>query len=461
MTKNRRWSEGRDAALLTDLYELTMAQAYHKVGMNDVAVFELFFRSMPKNRNFLVACGLDDVLEYLEGYCFNEADVNYLASLAQFTPDFLEWLSELRFAGDVYAVPEGTVVFADEPVLQIVAPVVQAQLVETHVLNQIHYSTLVATKAARVVTAAAGRAVIDFGMRRTHGMSAAMIAARAGYISGIEATSNVLAGKVYGIPIAGTMAHSYVQCYDQEEVAFHDFARLYPETTLLVDTYDTLEGVRKLIEVARKMGDEFHVRAVRLDSGELVGLSEQVRKLLDDAGLTGVSIFASGNLDEYAISEITAAQAPIDGFGVGTKLGVSGDAPYLDCAYKLVEYQGEGRLKLSNRKATLPWRKQVFRQVEDGTLVCDVIARHGERQVGEPLLAKVMEAGERLPAGVCEIEQARAHSAAQIESLPLALRALDPAESPYPVIVSDDLEEDRARISQRFSWIPPGDAETK
>lgn len=461
MTENPRWSEKRDAALLTDLYELTMAQAYHKVGMNDVAVFELFFRSMPPNRNFLVACGLDDVLEYLEGYRFDEADVNYLASLAQFTPDFLEWLAELRFIGDVYAVPEGTVVFADEPVLQVVAPVVQAQLVETRVLNQIHYATLVASKAARVVTAAAGRAVIDFGMRRTHGMSAAMIAARAGYISGIEATSNVLAGKVFGIPIAGTMAHSYVQCYEQEEEAFQDFARLYPETTLLVDTYDTLEGVRKLVDVAREMGDEFQVRAVRLDSGELVELSEQVRKLLDDAGLTEVGIFASGNLDEYSISEIAAAHAPIDGFGVGTKLGVSGDAPYLDCAYKLVEYQGEGRLKLSNRKATLPWRKQVFRQLDGGVPICDVIARYGEQQLGEPLLVKVMEAGVRLPAGVCDIHAARAHAAQQMQSLPLDLRALVPADQPYPVVVSDDLEEDRARISQRFSWIPPGGDEAK
>jgi nicotinate phosphoribosyltransferase len=446
---------------LTDLYELTMAQAYHKGRMSDVAVFEMFFRSMPENRNFLVACGLDHVLEYLESYRFSEADVNYLASLAQFTPEFLDWLAELRFTGDVYAVPEGTVVFADEPVLQIVAPVIQAQLVETYVLNQIHYATLVASKAARVVTAAAGRPVIDFGMRRTHGMSAAMMAARAGFISGIEATSNVLAGKVYGIPIAGTMAHSYVQAHEEEEDAFRDFVRLYPETTLLVDTYDTLEGVRKLIEVARKMGDDFQVRAVRLDSGELVELSGEVRKLLDDAGLSEISIFASGNLDEYVISDIVAAQAPIDGFGVGTKLGVSGDAPYLDSAYKLVEYQGEGRLKLSNRKATLPWRKQVFRQQDAGVWVCDVIARHGEQQPSEPLLVKVMEAGERTPAGVFRIDQTRRHAAEQIQSLPLSLRALDPADPPYPVIISEDLEEDRARISQRFSWIPPGGSEAK
>jgi len=460
MKHRRHWSEEQDAALLTDLYELTMAQAYHKGGMDGLAVFELFFRSLPANRNFLVACGLIHVLDYLEQYRFNEADVNYLASLAQFTPDFLEWLSQIRFTGDVYAVPEGTVVFEDEPIVQIVAPVIQAQLVETYVLNQMHYATLVASKAARVVTAAAGRAVIDFGMRRTHGMSAAMIAARAGYISGLEATSNVLAGKVYGIPIAGTMAHSYVQAHEEEEDAFHDFARLYPETTLLVDTYDTLEGVRKLIDVARRMGDEFHVRAVRLDSGELVGLSRQVRELLDEAGLDGVGIFASGDLDEYAISEITAAQAPIDGFGVGTRLGVSGDAPHLDSAYKLVEYQGEGRIKLSNRKATLPWRKQVFRQIENGVSVCDVIARHAERHPGVPLLDKVMEGGRRLPAGECDIERARRHAVDQIQSLPLTLRALDPADPPYPVIISDDLEEDRTRISQRFSWIPPG-SETK
>jgi nicotinate phosphoribosyltransferase len=423
--------------------------------MSDIAVFELFFRSMPKNRNFLLCCGLEHVLEYLERYAFGESNVNYLASLAQFNPEFLDWLAELRFTGDVYAVPEGTVVFADEPVLQVVAPLAQAQLVETYVLNQLHYSTLVASKGIRVVTAAAGRSVIDFGMRRTHGTAAAMMSARAGYISGLDATSNVLAGKVYGIPLAGTMAHSFVQTHDDEEDAFRAFVRLYPQTTLLVDTYDTLEGVRKLIELADKLGDDFQVRAVRLDSGELVGLSEDVRRLLDRAGLKQVHIFASGNLDEYIISEITAARAPIDGFGVGTKLGVSGDAPYLDSAYKLVEYRGEGRLKLSNQKATLPWRKQVFRQRDGQSPVCDVVARSNESQPGEPLLQLVMAGGERLPGDACDIEQARRRVEEQVASLPLPLRGLDPADPQYPVIVSEELEEDRARISQRFSWVPP------
>jgi nicotinate phosphoribosyltransferase len=455
MSPEQRWSEERDAALLTDLYELTMAQAYHAQGMSDVAVFELFFRSLPKNRNFLVACGLDHVLSFLDDYSFTESDVNYLASLAQFSPEFLDWLSRIRFTGDVYAVPEGTVVFADEPVLQVVAPVIQAQLVETFLLNQMHYSTLVASKAIRVVTAAAGRSVIDFGMRRTHGTAAAMMAARAGFISGLDGTSNVLAGKVYGIPVAGTMSHSFVQTYDDEEDAFRAFVRLYPETTLLVDTYDTLEGVRKLIELAERMGDDFQVRAVRLDSGELISLSEDVRRLLDEAGLGSVGIFASGNLDEYAISELTGARAPIDGFGVGTKLGVSGDAPYLDSAYKLVEYRGEGRLKLSTRKATLPWRKQVFRQLDGDQYACDVVARHSEDHPGEPLLTQVMAAGERLPAGAFRIDEARHRVAEQVGRLPIALRGLDPADPPYPVIVSDDLEEDRARISQRLSWVPP------
>ena len=461
MTDPRRWNEADDGALLVDLYELTMAQAYCESGMNDTAVFELFFRSLPESRNYLVTCGLEHVLAHLENLRFDDRALDYLASLAQFTPEFLDWLSRLRFTGDVYAAPEGTVAFAGEPVLQVVAPLVEAQIVETFVLNQVHYETLVASKASRVVTAAGGRTVVDFGMRRTHGSSAAMMAARAGYISGIDATSNVLAGRVFGIPLAGTMAHSYVQTHDDEEDAFCDFVRLYPETTLLVDTYDTLEGVRKVIDLAARMGDEFNVRAVRLDSGDLVELAAHVRRMLDEAGLSRVRIFASGSLDEHRIAEIVAAGAPVDGFGVGTRLGTSQDAPSLDSAYKLVEYRGEGRMKLSVRKATVPWRKQVFRRERAGAPVGDVVGRAGERLPGRPLLVPVMEGGRRLPEGEFDIELARGRAQSQVESLPAELRALEEAAAPYPVELSDELEEAQQRISRRFSWVPgrgPGGA---
>jgi nicotinate phosphoribosyltransferase len=449
-----RWSEIEDRALLVDLYELTMAQAYHAEGMNDTAVFELTFRSLPGSRNYLVACGLDPVLEFLESLSFNEQAINYLATLAQFTPSFLDWLQKLRFTGDVHAVPEGTVVFAGEPVLQVVAPLIEAQLVETFALNHIHYETLVASKAARVVTAAAGRPVVDFGMRRTHGASAAMMSARAGYIAGIDGTSNVLAGKVYGIPLAGTMAHSYVQTHDDEGEAYRDFMRLYPETTLVVDTYDTLEGVRKVVEAARETGTGFNLRAVRLDSGDLEVLSERVRRMLDEAGLGQVRIIASGNLDEHRIAALVASGAPIDGFGVGTRLGTSQDAPTLDAAYKLVEYRGEGRIKLSTQKSSVPWRKQVYREEQNAVPVGDVIDRVGAKRPGRPMLVPVMRDGRRLPEGCCDLELARGRARNQLDLLPDQLRALDPARPGYPVRLSDELERDRDLLSRRFSWIP-------
>jgi nicotinate phosphoribosyltransferase len=297
--------------------------------------------------------------------------------------------------------------------------------------------------------------VIDFGMRHTHGPAAAMLAAKAGYLSGLEATSNVLAGKEYGIPVAGTMAHSYIQSHDDEGQAFREFVRLYPETTLLVDTYDTLEGVRKVAALARTMGKEFNVRAVRLDSGDLVNLSEEARRILDEAGLEHVRIIASGNLDEYGIARIMAAAAPVDAFGVGTRLGVSQDAPYLDSAYKLVEYRGEGRLKFGDRgAATLPWRKQVLRQVEGGVWARDVIARFDERLKGIPLLEQVMRAGKRLPGQELDLQRARARVREQLEALPHNLLALAQADPPYMVVPSPLIAGERDRLAGRFSWPP-------
>jgi nicotinate phosphoribosyltransferase len=454
MKKTRHWCDPTDTALLTDLYHLTTAQSFHAEGMNDTAVFELYFRSLPEKRNYLVACGVEDVIDYLETFRFTDEAVNHLASLAQFSPKFLDWLAALEFTGDVYAMPEGTVAFAGEPILQIVAPLIEAQLIKSFLVNIMHYQTLVASKAARVVYAAGGRSVIDFGMRHTHGPAAAMLAAKAGYLSGLEATSNVLAGKQYGIPIAGTMAHSYIQSHDDEREAFREFVRLYPETTLLVDTYDTLEGVRKVVSLAKAMGKDFQVRAVRLDSGDLVNLSESARRILDEAGLGGVGIVASGNLDEYGIARLMAAGAPVDAFGVGTRLGVSQDAPYLDSAYKLVEYRGEGRLKFRDRAATLPWRKQLFRQEEGGTFTRDVIGRFDEALPGTPLLAPMMRGGKRLSEAGADLQRARARVRQQLEALPRHLLSLASAAPPFEVVPSPYISAERDRLAGQFSWIP-------
>ena len=269
----------------------------------------------------------------------------------------------------MYAVPEGTLVFPNEPLLQVIAPITEAQLIETFVLNQVHFQSVAATKAARVVAAAQGRAIVDFGSRRSHGMDAALKVARATHLAGGAGTSNVLAGKLYGIPVFGTMAHSYIQAHDDEFASFDSFARLYPETTLLVDTYDTLAGVRKVIELSQKLEGRFQVRAVRLDSGDLGGLAVDTRRMLDEAGLQRVKIFASSGLDEYKSQKLVQTGAPIDAFGVGTKLAVIADAPDLDMAYKLVEYGGKGRLKLSAKKLLYPGRKQIFRQIENGKMV--------------------------------------------------------------------------------------------
>ena len=426
-------------ALFTDLYELTMLQAYFEEGMREEAVFSLFVRRLPARRNFLLACGLDSVLDYLENLSFGEEELVYLASLGKFSDRFLDWLGDFRFTGDVYAVPEGTPVFANEPLLEVVAPLPQAQLVETFVMNQLHLQTVLATKAQRVVTAARGRPVVDFGARRIHGIDAALKAARAFYIGGVAATSNVLAGKQFGVPVMGTMAHSYIQAHETEAEAFRQFAQLYPDTVLLVDTYDTLAGIGKVITLAQTLGEDFQVKAVRLDSGELLVLSGEARRLLDKAGLSQVELFASGGLDEESVAELLAAGAPLDGFGVGSSMGVSQDAPVLDMAYKLCEYAGRGRLKLSTGKPVLPGRKQVFRLTENEHDVRDVIARVEEDLPGRALLVAVMRQGKRLPTGCVALESVRKYAQQQMARLPNHLCALTPARPPYPVSVSQAL----------------------
>ncbi len=450
MADSGPWVDDRNMALLTDQYELAMLQAYWREQMLDEAVFSLFVRRLPEHRNYLLACGLDDVLHYLENLRFTDEALEHLADGEDFSSEFLSWLSDFRFTGDVHGVSEGTPIFPDEPILEVVAPLPEAQLAETFIMNQIHVQTVLASKAARVVEAAGGRSVVDFGLRRIHGTDAGLKGARAFHIAGLTATSNVLAGKKYGIPVTGTMAHSYVQAHDSELEAFRSFAALYPETILLVDTYDTLEGVQKVVELARSMGDEFRVRGVRLDSGDLDALAKQSRRILDRAGLDDVSIFVSGGLDEMEIVRLVGSGAPIDGFGVGTGLGVSRDAPSLDTAYKLTSYAGRGRLKLSPGKRILPGRKQVFRVEEGGRATHDVIARAGADRPGRPLLVPVMEGGERLAAGDLTLEGARERARDELDRLPDRIRSLEPADPPYPVQIDEDLEEYQKRVIEEL-----------
>ena len=437
-------------ALFTDLYELTMAQAYQAEGMDQIAVFELAFRQLPRNRNYIVAAGFQDVLDFLTGFHFSVEELGYLRGISEFSEVFLKGLERLRFTGDVYAVPEGTLVFPNEPLLQVIAPITEAQLMETFVLNQIHFQSIVATKAARVVAAAQGRSVVDFGSRRSHGTDAALKVARATYLAGGDGTSNVLAGKIYGIPVFGTMAHSYIQAHDEESASFDSFARLYPETTLLVDTYDTLAGVRKVIELSQKLGARFQVRAVRLDSGDLGSLAVDTRRMLDDAGLQRVKIFASSGLDEYKIQELMNSGAPIDAFGVGTKLAVIADAPDLDMAYKLVEYGGKGRLKLSAKKLLYPGRKQIFRQIENGQMVRDVIGRFDEPLAGEPLLKPLLHCGQ--PVTRIELTESRGRLQSELRGLPDHLHGLQSAPTPYPVHFSGQLKVDLNAIRRDLGF---------
>lgn len=428
-------------ALLTDLYELTMLQAYFEERLVDRAVFSLFVRRLPERRNYLLACGQDEALAALERLRFDDAALRYLGSLGLFSEAFLRHLAGFRFSGDVYAVPEGTPVFANEPIMEIAAPIGEAQLVESIVMNQIHLQTMLASKAARVVRAAAGREVVDFGFRRMHGTDAALKAARAFSIAGVRATSNVAAGQAYGLKLSGTMAHSYIQAHDTEPEAFRAFAALYPGTVLLVDTYDTLDGIRRVIELVRSQGD-IRVGAVRLDSGDLSGLAVAARQLLDEAGLAAIKIFASGDLNEDRIAQLVASGVPIDAFGVGTQMGTSRDAPSLDMVYKLVEYAGRGRVKLASGKPVLPGPKQVFRVERDGVATRDVIGRRDEPSSGRPLLAPVMLAGSRISPPLA-LDEIRARARVETDRLPERLRDLEPAAPPYAVDLSATLASDR------------------
>jgi nicotinate phosphoribosyltransferase len=421
-----------------------MAEAYLAHGMMEEATFSLFFRKLPANRSFLLACGIDDLLRQIEILRFSSDDIAYLRSLRVFSGEFLDWLGQYRFCGTIEAVAEGTPLFPNEPILEVTGSIAEAQILETLVINQIQLQTVLASKATRVVAAAKGRRIVDFGSRRAQGIEAALAGARAFYIAGVDATSNLLAGARYGIPVAGTMAHSFVQACPSEREAFQRFSETFPATTLLVDTYDTLEGVGRVVDLARDLGPDFRIAAIRLDSGDLLELSRQARMIMDQAGLHQVQIFASGGLNEYKVDELVRAGAPIDGFGVGTDMSVSADAPALDIAYKLCEFAGEGRLKLSAGKRTLPGRKQVFRRAEG-----DVIARRDERLAGEPLLSSVMVAG-NIVGPPRPLQKIREAAADRIARLPPGLTALETQRTIFPVAISADLRDYEAAVVQRI-----------
>jgi len=421
--------------LLTDLYELNMAASYLRRSMTGQATFSLFVRALPPGRGFLVAAGLADCLAFLGDFSFTPEDLSYLRQARGYREETLRAFASLRFTGEVRAVPEGRVVFAGEPLLEVTAPVAEAQLAETVLLNHVTFQTVVATKAARCVLAAGGAQLVDFSFRRTQGIDAGFAVARASAIAGFAATSNVAAARRYGLAAAGTMAHSFIEAFGDEQQAFTAFAEDFPGmTTFLVDTYDTARGVRNAIEVARRLRLPGPV-GVRLDSGDLAALARMARAMLDEAGLGEARIFASGSLDEYAIAGLVAAAAPIDAYGVGTKMGVSADAPYLDSSYKLVAYDGRPVMKLSAGKTSPPGAKQVYRG-PDG----DVLALRDEPPPPghQPLLVPVMRQGQRVSAPeplTAAVQRCRA----DLAWLPLTARALrDPV--PVPVRISEQLK---------------------
>ncbi len=438
------WVGTGNLALLTDFYELTMAQTYVATGAVAPSTFDLFVRNLPVNRRFLVAAGLDTALAGLESFRFSAESVAYLGSLGRFDEAFLDYLRAFRFGGDVSAIPEGEVAFENEPLLRVTAPLPEAQLVETFLLNTIGFQTMIASKAARMAIACGEKRFVDFSARRDHGADAALKGSRATFIGGAAATSMTLAGMEYGIPVSGTMAHSYVLSYPSEADAFRDYARMFPEdAVLLIDTYDTEEGARVAAAVATELAPEdIHIRGVRLDSGDLGRLSTSVRKILDDAGHPDIQIFASGDLDEWRIVEMVGAGCPIDAFGVGTRMGTSADAPSLGVVYKLVDDDDGPVMKLSSGKVTLPGRKQIWRRDD-----YDVLALDGEAiEGGRPLLVEVMAGGTRLAAPE-PLAAIQARRAAAVAGLPSRLRTLTGRERPYEVRLSAGLEALAAAVT--------------
>ena len=435
--------------LLTDLYQLTMLQSYYEQDMTDVAVFEFFVRRLPDNRGFLLAAGLEQALEFLEGLHFSEEELDWIRKSGRFGEGFADRLAQLRFTGDVHAMPEGTAFFGNEPILRITAPMPEAQLVESRLINLLHFQSLIASKAARVKLVAPDKLLVDFGLRRAHGAEAGLLAARAAWLAGFGGTATVLAGAQFDIPVFGTMAHSFIQAHDSEEAAFEHFARAQPgNVTLLIDTYDTEACARNVARLAPRLAAQgIRIKAVRLDSGDLAAHAKAVRKILDDAGLGEIRIFSSGSLDEYVLRDLLSRGAPIDGFGVGTALDTSADAPYLDCAYKLQEYAGRARRKRSEGKATWPGRKQVYRHFDaTGKMTGDVLTLETDKQEGTPLIECVMRAGKRLHAPE-PLAAIRERAAKNLAALPAHLRDLKSSPA-YAVTVSSALSALAAEVDR-------------
>jgi len=436
--------------LTTDLYELNMVQAYLDRGEDKEAVFEFFVRRLPPRRGFLLAAGLEDVLTYLETLRFSSSEIDWLKSTGRFRGNLIDYLAGFRFSGDVHAVAEGTVCFPNEPLIRITAPLMMAQIVETRLINILHFQTMIASKAARMVLAAPGKLLSDFGLRTAHGAEAGLFSARASYIAGFASAANVLAGERYGIPVVGTMAHSFVQVHDDEMTAFENFARARPDgVVLLIDTYDTEAGARKVVQLAPKLkADGIAIRGVRIDSGDLASMARKVRDILDAGGLKDVIILVSGGINEDVLQTMMAARTPIDGFGIGVNLDASIDAPSLDCAYKLQDYAGKPRRKLSEGKATWPGRKQVWRSYgADRRMRGDILSLENDSQAGETLIAPVMRGGKRL-APAPTLAQIREHATRELGKLPEPLRKLEGGME-YPVEISKALRALAAQMDKK------------
>lgn len=445
---------GAGSALLTDLYQLTMLQSYFDGGMHGEAVFEFFVRRLPKQRNFLVAAGLAQLVDYLETLRFTPEDIDALARTGLFHDRFLKWLGDFRFTGDVDAMPEGTLFFPNEPIVRVTAPLPEAQLIESRLINLVHFQTMIASKAARFVLAAQGRTLIDFGMRRAHGAEAAVLAARASYLAGFAGSATVVAHPLYGIPVFGTMAHSYIEAHDDEADAFERFARGHRGAiVLLIDTYDTVKGAERVLRLAERLAPEgIEISSVRIDSGDIADASRQVRRILDRAPGPPIGILASGGIEETDIERLLAEGAPVDGFGVGTALDASTDAPSLDCAYKLQEFDGRPRAKRSPGKATLPGRKQVYRHYDSAGLHArDVVSLLDDPQPGEPLLAPLVRNG-RAVSAPAELDAIRARVRQGLDRLPAPLKSLtargdDPVD--HPVEIAPALRALAAEVEAR------------
>ncbi len=445
----------QNMGMLTDLYELTMSASYFRQKKNEESTFDLFVRHLPPNRSLLVSAGLEQVLYYLQHLSFGEESIQYLRTLKLFEEDFLSYLRHFRFTGEVWAMEEGQIFFPQEPLIRVTAPLIQAQLVETFLLNTINYQSMVASKTARIILAADGKSVVDFSPRRDHGCDAALKAARASFIAGCVGTSNVLAGQFYSIPVYGTMAHSYVMSYPDELTAFRSFITDFPDNSiLLIDTYDTLNGAKIAVTVAKEMEQKGQkLRGVRLDSGDLNFLSRKVREILDSNGFPYVKILASGDLNEWRIAELTRANCPIDFWGVGTQLGTSADAPYLGGVYKLVDRDGRPTIKLSQGKLTLPGKKQVYRCLNSqGQFLKDIIALQDEpipTRNSFPLLHKVMENGEII-GNIPSLQNLQKRFYENLSRFPPEVKSIH-TQAHYPVELAPELQRLCRTLVQEYS----------